>query len=170
MDITRLILDDHDHQRRLFAILDEIPDDDSESLSAVWGRLSTFLEAHAEAEERIFYPALLKVGHGAGEKESAKAETLDAIHDHDEIRDAVRQAAGIEVGSEAWRSAVAEARRANSTHMGEEERQGLADFRRHAAFTLRHELAVRFAAFEASHLEGVVSRNKDPEEYVRAHT
>ena len=60
MDITQLILDDHHEQRRLFAILEQIDRADTGTLSAVWARLSAFLELHAAAEEEIFYPALLR--------------------------------------------------------------------------------------------------------------
>lgn len=35
--------------------------------------------------------------------------------------------------------------------MGEEEREGLTDFLRHSGLQLRHDLAVAFAAFEATH-------------------
>ena len=62
MDITELILDDHHEQRRLFAILEQVDRTNTDVLSAIWGRLSTFLELHAKAEEEIFYPALLQVG------------------------------------------------------------------------------------------------------------
>jgi hypothetical protein len=50
--------------------------------------------------------------------------------------------------------------------MGEEEREGLTDFRRAAPLDLRHKLAVRFAAFEASHIGGVATVDKDPAQYV----
>src|SRR4051812_49875134 len=89
MDITQLILDDHHEQRRLFAILDEIEPADTRILEAIWARLSAFLEIHAEAEERIFYPALLRVGEGAGGKADAVDETEHAIRDHNKIRSAV---------------------------------------------------------------------------------
>jgi hypothetical protein len=113
---TQLILDDHHEQRRLFAILDQIDDGDTKSLDAVWGRLATFLEVHAKAEEDLFYPALLDLGEGAGGKPSARAETLDAIKDHNEIRDAVAKVAGQKAGSAAWRKAVAAANEANGEH------------------------------------------------------
>ena len=166
MDITQLILDDHHEQRRLFAILDQIDDADSASLAAMWRRLATFLEVHAKAEEDLFYPALLKVGEGEGGKSSAKTETIDAIKDHNEIRDAVAKVAPHEVGSAAWRKAVAVADDANGEHMDEEERQGLADFRRHASLQSRHDLAVKFATFEALHVAGVPSIDQDPRSYV----
>src|SRR6478735_3072834 len=66
MDITQLILDDHHEQRRLFAMLEQVDRADVDSLDVIWRRLATFLEVHAEAEERHFYPALLRVGTGAG--------------------------------------------------------------------------------------------------------
>ena len=102
MDITQLILDDHHEQRRLFAILEQIDRTDVKALAAIWGRLSAFLEVHAEAEERHFYPALLRVGTGAGGKPSADDETEDAIKDHNQIRDAVAAVAPHALGSDAW--------------------------------------------------------------------
>ena len=62
MDITQLILDDHHEQRRLFAILEQVERSETGALSAIWDRLTAFLELHAAAEEEIFYPALLQVG------------------------------------------------------------------------------------------------------------
>ena len=169
MDITQLILDDHHEQRRLFAILEQIADDDHASLISVWRRLSTFLETHAKAEEELFYSALLKVGAGAGGKKDAGDETLDAIKDHNEIRDAIAEVVGCEVGTKAWRDAVAKANKANSDHMGEEEREGLTDFRTHADIHQRHALAVRFIAFETNHLTGVTAQDVDPKDYIKQH-
>jgi hypothetical protein len=169
MDITQLILDDHFEQRRRFAMLEQLDPGDAAALQAVWSRLAVFLEVHAAAEEQIFYPELLKAGlaGGAGGTQTAEAETLDAIHDHNDIRDAVLAVAGHEVGSAGWFAAVAAANEANSDHMGEEEREGLTYFRRHASLRLRHELAVAFAAFEARNFAGVPVVDKDPEAYVQ---
>ena len=166
MDITQLILDDHHEQRRLFAILEQIDSRDVDSLTTVWGRLAAFLEVHAEAEERFFYPDLLKIGRGAGAKDSAAAETEDAIDDHNDIRDSVAAVAGHPVGSSDWWKAVASANEANSKHMGEEEREGLTDFRHNADLSRRHRLAVQFAVFEAAHITGVKSVDKDPKAYI----
>jgi hypothetical protein len=166
MDIAQLILDDHHEQRRLFAILEQIDRNDTATLRAVWARLAAFLEVHAAAEEEFFYPELLRVGAGAGGVDP-EAETVDAIYDHNEIRDAVVAVADREVGSDVWYAAVAKANEANSDHMAEEEREGLTDFRRHADLQLRHDIAVRFANFEATHFTGVPPVDKDPEGYVR---
>jgi len=169
LDITQLILDDHHEQRRLFAILEQIESTDAERLSIVWRRLAAFLEVHAEAEERFFYPKLLKVGDGAGGKESAADETEDAIKDHNEIRDAVAAVASHNVGTDDWWRAVAQANKANSEHMGEEEREGLTDFRRTASLQVRHDLAVQFATFEVAHIAGVDPVDKDPKTYIATH-
>jgi hypothetical protein len=166
MDITRLILDDHEQQRRLFAILEEIEPTNTVALTAAWDRLAVFLEVHAEAEELLFYPELLRVGQGVDDIDPA-TETKDAIGDHNDIRSAIAAVTGQKVGSAGWYDAVAKANEANSGHMAEEEREGLTDFRRHAGLQLRHDLAVAFATFEATHIAGIKSVNKDPERYVR---
>lgn len=171
MDITQLILDDHAEQRRLFSIIEQIDPKDTEALSAVWGRLSAFLDVHAEAEERFFYPDLMKKGDGANDAEdgTVEGETEDAIEDHNKLREAVKAVAKHKVGTKAWFEAVGEANVVNSKHMGEEERQGLTDFRLNASVATRHDLAVKFAAFEATNITGVKPVNKDPEAYVEKH-
>ncbi|MGW4325075.1 hemerythrin domain-containing protein [Nocardia sp. NPDC004573] len=168
MDITELILDDHHEQRRLFAILEQIDPAQTDVLSAIWDRLAAFLELHAQAEEEIFYPALLQAGIAAHRAGGVESETLDAIHDHNEIRDAIAEVARHQVGTDAWYAAVAAANAANSDHMAEEEREGLTDFRRLTGLARRHQLAVAFAAYEARNFAGVEPVDKDPVGYVHA--
>jgi hypothetical protein len=167
VDITQLILDDHHEQRRLFAILEQVGSADTATLGQLWARLSAFLEVHAAAEEAIFYPELLRVGLSSGRASASEDETLDAIHDHNDIRDAIALVAGHQVGSAGWYDAVAAVNLANGDHMAEEEREGLTLFRQAAGLQLRHDLAVRFAAFEARHFAGVRPVDKDPATYVR---
>ncbi len=169
MDITQPILDDHHEQRRLFAMLEEVDRSDTSALKAIWGRLSAFLEVHAEAEEQYFYPELLRLGSGAGDKDTPEAETEDAIGDHNEIRDAVAGVAEHRVGSNPWFVAIAAANKANGDHMAEEEREALTDFRRNADLVLRHRLGVSVAAFGAAHITGVTAVDKDPQDYIDDH-
>ena len=168
MDITDLILSDHHEQRRMFALLDEIGQDPAR-LGPVWRRLSILLEAHANAEERLFYPRLLHVGTGAGDADSARGETADAVRDHNDIRDGIRRAGRHPVGSEEWWQAVTDTRAANSDHMAEEEREALPDFRRHASPQARHDLGLEFAVYEAAHADGISLRDKDPDRYIQGH-
>ena len=89
-----------------------------------------FLEVHAAAEEEIFYPELVKLALGPRPLARAEPETLDAIYDHNEIRDAIAAVRPHRVGSPDWRDAIAAVNVANGDHMAEEEREGLTDFRR----------------------------------------
>jgi hypothetical protein len=155
MDITQLILDDHYEQRRRFAIVEQIDPADGRALAEIWGRLAVFLEVHAAAEEEVFYPELVNLALGPAPLLSAEPETIDAIRDHNEIRDAIAAVTGLQVGSPAWRDAVAEVDRANGDHMAEEEREGLTDFRRRISLAERHSLGVAFAVFEARNFAGV---------------
>jgi hemerythrin-like domain-containing protein len=160
-DITSLIMDDHEWMRRAFARLDDASS--PAELATVWEPLARRLDTHAEAEETVFYPYLLKRG-----GEDAPEETDDAIRDHNAIRDAVAEAARNEIGSTAWTDAVAKARSENSEHLAEEEDEVLPDFRKHVDRRLRAELAQRWLAFYADHPhgEGIDPSDRDPERYL----
>jgi hypothetical protein len=166
MDICNLILDDHAEQRKLFAIIEEIGPGDSDALGSVWNRLHGLLDTHAEAEERYFYPTVVRRGEGAGDADGMKDEVEDAIDDHNEIRDAAAAVAKESVGSKAWFDAVDKANLVNSKHMAEEERQGMTDYRRHTTPEERHAAAIRFAAFDAKYLTGVEAVDKDADAYI----
>ena len=92
-DITMLILDDHAAFRRGFARLDDAKGE--EQLRAAWEPLALHLDIHAEAEETILYPYLLKRG-----GKDAGEETEDAIRDHNKIRDGIEEANRHPVGSD----------------------------------------------------------------------
>jgi hypothetical protein len=164
LDITALIMDDHEWFRRQFALLDDAPD--TESLRSIWEPLATRLETHAQAEETIFYPALLKRG------DDADDETDDAIRDHNKIRDAIAEAGRHDVGSEAWFEAVGKARSENTEHLGEEEDEGLPDFRKNVSRELRTRLAQLWLDFYAQHRDGrgIETADVDPDEYVEEHS
>lgn len=166
-DITQLILNDHQWFRQQFADLDELQarsDTDPRELSRKWEPLAARLDVHAIAEEKIFYPQLL--AHG----ENPEDETLDAIGDHNQIRDGVAQAERNPVGGRQWWEGVWAARRANDEHMGEEENEGLANFRLNASTELRESLGQQFSEFLDTHptTAGLDNSDKDPEGYVEA--
>ncbi len=166
MDITEMILTQHHEQRRTFALLDDVAPQDAATLAAIWSRLKVLLEVHAEAEEKFFYPRLLKVGKGGGSAGSAADETLDAIKDHNDIRDAIREVDSHNPGTDDWWQAVVRARQANSDHMAEEEREDLADFRRQVDLQVRHDIAVEFVRYESDNAAGIRPSNDAPGEYV----
>jgi hypothetical protein len=168
MDITDLILDQHEEQRRLFGFIYELRGN-NEALGPIWQRLRGLLDAHAEAEERFFYPRLLRSGTGAADAKDAVDETCDAIKDHNEIRHSAEAVQKFPLGSRDWFDAVTRADVANSKHMSEEERQALADYRQHVPLQERHEAGARFLGFVSQHLLGIRPVDKDPTAYVRQH-
>ena len=161
-DITQLILDDHETFRRNFAALDDT--DEPEQVGEIWEPLAALLDLHAAAEEAIFYPQLLRRG------DDAEDETVDAIGDHNDIRDGVREAAQHPVGSAQWWDVVRKVRVANSEHMAEEEDDALADFRRNAPLHVREDLGQQFLKFKTDHADArdLDTIDKDPQGYVRA--
>src|SRR6478752_4296133 len=78
----------------------------------------------------------------------------------------VRARAG--VGTDEWWAAVGRTRLANDDHMGEEEREGLSDFRRHAPIGLREALGEQYSDFMAEHptTRGLKIADRDPQAYV----
>jgi hypothetical protein len=157
-------MDDHEWFRRQFARLDDASG--AEELAAIWEPLAIRLDTHAQAEETIFYPALLRRG------DDAEDETDDAIRDHNKIRDAVEAARKSTVGTDEWFAAVGRARTENSEHLAEEEDDGLPDFRRHASWELRSRLGELWVQFYAQHPDGVGIRTDDvdPESYLEENT
>ncbi|MGX7677763.1 hemerythrin domain-containing protein [Jatrophihabitans sp. DSM 45814] len=159
-DITSHIMDDHEWFRRQFARLDDAAG--VAELNALWTPLAARLDTHAEAEETIFYPRLLKRG------DDAEEETDDAIRDHNKIRDAVADSRKHAVGGPEWFAAVGRARHENTEHIGEEEDEGLPDFRKNAPMQLREQLGEEWLRFYAAHHggRGISGEDVDPDEYI----
>jgi hypothetical protein len=162
-DIVDLIYADHDYFRRYFFLLDQAGS--NEELEAIWEPLATRLDTHAQAEEVVFYPVLLKQGQ-AGDPED---ETEDAIDDHNKIRDAVREARRHPIGSPEWFQAVGQARTENGEHLDEEEREAIPDFLKSASAEVRHSLAMQWLQFYYRHPDGrgVDDSDRDVEEYLQ---
>jgi hypothetical protein len=165
-DITALILADHEWFREQFAKLDDLQAQKPikrADLEHVWRPLADKLDVHAYIEEKIFYPQLLKRG-----TDDPEGETLDAIGDHNDIRDGVRDADSATAGSDQWWAAVRRTREANDDHMGEEEHEGLSDFRRNAPIGLREALGRQYSEFMAAHptTRGLTIADRDPRRYV----
>ncbi|BDX35149.1 hypothetical protein TUM20985_56960 [Mycobacterium antarcticum] len=171
-DIIDLIYADHDWLRRQFFRLDDASAPDE--LAAIWDQLSARLDAHADAEETVFYPALLKHGgrDDPGNRQGdPRDETEDAITDHNAIRDAVRDSRRHAPGSPEWFEAVFKARAENGEHLEEEEREAMPDFIKSASLQIRHELGMKWLQFYARHdsTEGIDNSDKDADAYLDEH-
>src|SRR6202140_4494278 len=114
--VTDVIRRDHGGFRSQFAALEDARND-NDRLATIWANLSARLEVHAAAEEALFYPRLLK------DDSDAVEDTEDAIRDHNDIRDAIRDAQQHSIGDEGWWKAVHATDKANTEHM-EEEQEG----------------------------------------------
>jgi hypothetical protein len=161
-DICDLILDDHETFRRRFAELDDERRSGPDTLRPLWAALAEHLERHAEAEEAVFYPAVLE------RLDEGEHEAHHAVRDHNKIRAALRKVADAEPGSEEWWAAVAEAQEENSDHMAEEERGPLSMFRQSGGLDVRKALGTDFLGFNVEHAgePDLHPEDVDPDEYV----
>jgi hypothetical protein len=124
-DVIELIMADHRRIRRLReALYDAVrcTGDSGENwmLAHIWQRLAGLLEAHTAADEEICYLPMF------GRGPLAAKLRRDAIADHDDIREAVGEAALQRVGSALWWRAVRAALAGTVDHMNREERDVLA--------------------------------------------
>jgi len=120
---------------------------------------------HASAEETIFYLGLLQgVDH-------AQDDTEHAVHDHNQIRDAVRGVHAHPVGADQWCAAFRQARAVTADHLDEQEREMLPPFRDGIGADKRDALGMRWLEFHEQHdrAKGLSGQTKDPEASVAEH-
>ena len=160
LDITTLILSEHEAFRRAFAALEGTSD--ATELAEGWQRLADQLEVHAAAEEEIYYPALLR------KVDESEDDTEHAIKDHNKIRDAVDAVAQHEVATEAWWQAFRAARKETVEHLEEEEHDVLPPFKDEVDEQKRTDLGMRWLKFHEDHdrARGLSGEKLDPQEYV----
>jgi Hemerythrin HHE cation binding domain len=146
-DIFELITADHRRIRRLSATLDDMArwsGDSGSMLAHAWLRLASLLEAHTRAEEEICYLPMSGCGPHAAEDRRA------AIADHDDVREAIREAHLHRPGSAPWWRAVRAALALNAGHLDREERGLLADGLKGLTMTQRRALGRQWCAFIAA--------------------
>jgi hypothetical protein len=145
-DVVELILADHRRIRRLREVLDDAVRRGAASgpawvLGHVWERLAELLEAHTWAEEEICYLSMSESSPDPAEWRRA------VIADHDDIREAVGEAALRPAGSALWWAAVSAALAINADHLDREERDILAGWLPRLTMSQRHELGHQWLAF-----------------------
>ncbi len=158
-DITDLVLAEHEAFRRAFADLRQ-----ADNLLAGWQQLADRLEVHAAGEEEIFYPMLARAA------EDGADDGVTAVREHNDIRHAVADVSGRELGSSDWWEAVQRVQEVNAEHMAEEERDFLPEFRDGVPAERRTELGLHWLKFHDDHerAEGLSHEDADPQTVVAA--
>jgi hemerythrin superfamily protein len=135
-DVVALILADH----RLFEDLLHLLRDETQDRVAVRAALADLLAAHAEAEERHVYPALVR-------KRAVDEDDVEhSTHEHLEVNEALVGLLEVtDVRSEDFDEAVENLTRVLAHHLDEEEREILNPARTDVPEDTRAELGARFA-------------------------
>ena len=135
-DIIDLVLHDHRAVERLF---DELQASTVASAQAkLFAEVKEALEGHASAEEKVLYPRVRK------DVPDGKEESKDAIEEHDEIRESLKEVEEHEAGTELFMLAVTQLVATTKHHVGVEEAELLPDFRNNSEESERQSLGLRF--------------------------
>lgn len=148
-DIIELVMADHRRIRRLLRTLDDAARASSQSGSAwvlahVWQRLAELLQVHTRAEEEICCLPFC----GSGPDAAARRREMVAVHD--DIREAIGEAALQQPGTPLWWRAVRAALAATTDHLQLEERMVLARRASELAMSQRRELGRQWSVFVAA--------------------
>ncbi len=136
-DIVELVLEDHHTVAALFDKLQAATSADDQI--ALYAQVKDALERHASAEEKVLYPRVRK------EVPDGKEESKDAIEEHDQIRESLKEVEEHDAGSELFTLAVAQLVATTKHHVGVEESELLPDFRKNGDATERDELGRKFS-------------------------
>jgi len=136
-DIVELVLEDHHTVAALFDKLQAATSADDQI--ALYAQVKDALERHASAEEKVLYPRVRK------EVPDGKEESKDAIEEHDQIRESLKEVEEHDAGSELFTLAVAQLVATTKHHVGVEESELLPDFRKNSDATERDELGRKFS-------------------------
>lgn len=148
-DIVELIMADHRRIRRLRGALQDAVRHDRDAgpgwiLTHTWQRFTGLLVAHFDAEEEICYLPMFGPG------PQAAGRRREAIADHDDIREAVREASLHRVGSARWWRAAMAVLAGSDEHLDREECGVLAEGLIRLTMSQRRALGRQWSAFTAA--------------------
>jgi iron-sulfur cluster repair protein YtfE (RIC family) len=157
-DVVELITSDH---RRLLILLERLlppgldrggagfggdadgdPDGDPDGFDDVLGEVIAGIEAHADAEEQLFYPALAQARPGYG-------PLADALAAHQAIEDELQALDELDVGDEDFQPTLQRLHDLLQRHIADEERLLLGMVREHVSPETCRVLAQHFVELEA---------------------
>lgn len=148
-DVIELVMADHRRIRRLREMLENGVRRGPAGRSGwmriqIWDRLAELLEAHMSAEEEICYLPMSRSGSVSPERR------LDAVADHDDIREAISEARLQFAGSPLWWAAARAVLAASGDHLDREERDMLAGWLPRLTMSQRLELGNQWLVFTAA--------------------
>ena len=115
MDIYDRLRRDHDRQRDLCARVSETSGD-SKARRELWNQLRIEAEAHADAEEQVFYATLMK-------KPKAQQEARHSVAEHETLSSIARELDEMDMSSPAWLNRFSTFADKLVHHIEEEERE-----------------------------------------------
>lgn len=145
-DVVELIMADHRRILRLREALDDTVRRGAASgpawmLGHVWERFAELLEAHTRVEEEICYLPM-------SESSPDPAQWMQAaVADHDDIREAIGEAALQPAGSALWWGAASAVLAINADHLDREEQHIRTGWLPLLTMSRRHELGRQWLAF-----------------------
>ena len=114
MDAFTLLKNDHAEVSAKFKQLEATSEEDADARQQLFNEIKQALEVHAHIEETIFYPALKQ-------EAETRAITLEALDEHQEIKDLLQQLAGTPPQGNAFDNLCGDLKRAVEHHVKEEE-------------------------------------------------
>ena len=135
-DIIELVLHDHHAVAQLFDKLQVATRAGDQS--ALFAQVKDALERHASAEEKVLYPRVRK------EVPDGRDESKDAIEEHDQIRESLKEVEEHDAGTPLFGLAVDQLVATTKHHVGVEETELLPDLRKNSEADEREELGRRF--------------------------
>lgn len=147
MKATDFLTQDHRDVERLFMEFEQTPPSDGRRRQELMDQIAEELEVHAQAEEEIFYPALLTV---SGMVEEARAE-------HAEVRRLIGDAEGRDPSSAQFTEKVGQLKQAVQHHVAEEEGRMFRDAERLGEAELQR-LGTQLAEDKRSRKESLIRR------------
>ena len=140
-DIIDLVLRDHHAVESLFEKLQAAVG--AEDQATLFAQTREALERHASAEEKVLYPRVRK------EVPDGREEVEDAVGEHDQIRESLKEVEEHDAGTELFTLAVAQLVATTKHHVGVEEEELLPDFRENSEASEREDLGRRFEEAKA---------------------
>jgi Hemerythrin HHE cation binding domain. len=136
IDIIDLVLHDHHAVEELFDMLQAAAGADAQA--ELFAKVKEELERHAFAEEKVLYPRVRK------EAPEGRDDVKDALDEHDQIRESLKEVEEHPAGTELFTLAVAQLIATTKHHVGVEEAELLPDFRKNSEASERESLGRAF--------------------------